>query len=167
MGSQAVTHSGLCTLFCEIELCVNSRPLSAVTSDIGSIEVVTPIQLLTLRGSPEGLIDSDETQCYSKRRWRQVQCLSEQFWRKWCRHYRVTLCQRRKWAQMKRNVAVGDVVMVVDTNEARCHWPLGRVMKVFPGTDGLVRSVELVVRDKTITRPISKLVMLVEGEDLD
>ena len=53
----------------------------------------------------------------------------------------------------------------------RNGWPLARVEEVFPSEDGLVRKVRLRVAnkqaDKTIslTRPISKLVFLVEAAD--
>ena len=36
-------------------------------------------------------------------------------------------------------------------------WPLGRVLRVFPGTDGHVRVVKIKVSEKEYTRPTSKL----------
>ena len=39
-------------------------------------------------------------------------------------------------------------------------WPLGKVTEVNQGRDGLVRSVEVKVWDKALSRPITKLVFL-------
>jgi hypothetical protein len=33
----------------------------------------------------------------------------------------------------------GDVVLVINPNLPRGHWPLGRFIEVFPGKDGHVR----------------------------
>ena len=48
----------------------------------------------------------------------------------------------------------------------RQQWPMAKVTKVFPGSDGLVRSVELRVPSATIDlkRPIQKIVLLVEAK---
>ena len=48
----------------------------------------------------------------------------------------------------------------------RRSWTLGRIVKVFPGPDGLVKAADVLVGGKTIQRPISKLVHLL-GEDAD
>ena len=56
--------------------------------------------------------------------------------------------------------------MLIDEQESRCHWPLGRVIEVKQSADGLVRSVTLWSRGKKYVRPVSKLVMMIEGEEL-
>ena len=55
---------------------------------------------------------------------------------------------------------------MVDEAQARCHWPLGRVTSVRRSVDGLVRSVSLLARGKIYKRPVAKLVVLVEGQEL-
>src|ERR1044071_2160147 len=40
------------------------------------------------------------------------------------------------------------------------HWPLGRIMKIFPGKDNLVRVVEVLMKGKVFKRPIVKLAPL-------
>ena len=90
---------------------------------------------------------------------------------------------RRKWIQPKRNLAVGDVVISKESEEARNKWSLGRVVQVYPSEDGLVRKVKLLMADgdlndcgkrqnppSYLNRPIDKLVLLlttdeVAGED--
>ena len=50
---------------------------------------------------------------------------------------------RRKWDAQKRNVRGDDVVNVADANAVRGKWPIGRVVQVYPGTDGKVRNVKI------------------------
>ena len=72
------------------------------------------------------------------------------------------LQSRKKWHIVRENVKVGDILLVIDENMPRGCWPLGLVLKVNTGRDGMVRSVKLRSRGKEIVRPISKLVF-VEG----
>ena len=53
--------------------------------------------------------------------------------------YLPTLFERQKWNLKKRNLCVGDVVLVADDNFARGNWPLARVVEVITGQDGMVR----------------------------
>lgn len=57
----------------------------------------------------------------------------------------------------KKNINPGDVVLVVSPNTPRGQWPLGRILEVYPGRDGHVRSVRLQVGDKQYLRPIVKV----------
>ena len=75
----------------------------------------------------------------------------------------LTLQKREKWVKERRNVAIGDIVLIVEETSARCHWPLGRVIEVHEGRNKRVRSVTLKLKDKLLMRPISKLVMLLEA----
>ena len=74
---------------------------------------------------------------------------------------------RQKWNDKKRNFKVNDVVLVKAEHLPRNQWPLARVIKAFEDPkDNLVRKVELVTQtSKSVLRPISKLVLLVEGDE--
>ena len=88
--------------------------------------------------------------------------------------YLASLQIRQKWTTTSRNFQVGDIVLVKDEDifTNRNGWPMARVEKVFPSDDGMVRKVGLRVAkkqtDKTrvLTRPISKLVLLVEVDSV-
>ncbi|CAB3992107.1 Hypothetical predicted protein [Paramuricea clavata] len=103
----------------------------------------------------------DDADLYSRKSWRQSQIMSDHFWKRWLHEYLPTLQQRQKWATPQRNLAeaVGDLVLLVDENLQRGHWPLGRVTKVFPGKDGLVRIAEVKTKN-VLKRPIQKLCFL-------
>ena len=72
--------------------------------------------------------------------------------------------KREKWTQDTRQLAVGDVVLVVEDNAPRGRWPIARVSKLFPGSDGRVRSVELKTASGTYVRPVAKLCRFQEAE---
>ena len=48
-------------------------------------------------------------------------------------------------------------MLLVSSDTHRAHWPLGRVIEVYPGKDGQVRSVKLQVGDKQLVRPVIRL----------
>ena len=52
--------------------------------------------------------------------------------------------------------------MIVDENTPRNIWPLGLVVEVKHGRDGLVRTVHIKTRSTTLVRPITKIVLLEE-----
>ena len=48
--------------------------------------------------------------------------------------YLSTLNTRNKWVEEKRNIAPGEVVLMVDPGNPREHWPLGQIQEVFLGS---------------------------------
>lgn len=73
------------------------------------------------------------------------------------KEYLSTLNTRNKWIEEKRNIAPGDVVVVVDSGNPRGHWPLGQIQEVFPGHDGKLRVVRVRTGGKDYVQPITKL----------
>lgn len=61
---------------------------------------------------------------------------------------------------MQRNLAVGDVVLVLDEKSVRGDWPLGRIIATHAGNDGLVRSAEVRTKEIQLTRPVTELCLL-------
>ena len=78
----------------------------------------------------------------------------------------MTLQERQKWNQPKRNLAINDIVLVKDPDVVRNKWPLGRVTSVIPSDDGLVRKVYVKTTSSAepLLRPVTKLVVLAENE---
>ena len=65
-----------------------------------------------------------------------------------------------KWRQPQRNFQVGDLVIVANDNVARYKWLLARVVEVYSGADGLVRSVYLRCKGSSLKRPVTKICLL-------
>ena len=161
LGQQLVNEEMLRTLMAEVQGILNSRPLTPVSSDPKDLEPLTPNHLLLLRANPNlppGVFTKEDTHC--KRRWRQVQYMSDIFWKRWLKEYLPTLQLRQKWCNPRCCFVVNDLVLVMDGNVHRGKWPLARVVQVHRGTDGYVRSAEVRTATSTLVIPISKLCFL-------
>ncbi|XP_068690153.1 uncharacterized protein [Montipora foliosa] len=162
---QTTDDEGLTTLMCEVESILNSRPITVVSEDSRDLEPLTPNHLLLLKSDtmmPPGVFQKEDL--LSRRRWRQIQYLSDIFWKRWSREYLPLLQSRQKWLYLRRNLAVGDVALVAAENTSRNSWPLGRIEQVFPDKKGFVRRVKVNVKSAILERPVDKLVLLVEGK---
>ena len=121
----------------------------------------------------------DSSDLYTKKRWRRVQHLANEFWTRWRKEFLLSLQQRNKWKEPRRNLAVNDVVIVKDdTLPARNCWQLARVSRVDIEKDGYVRKVQVVLGDrhlstdgkkigpiKYLERPIHKLILLIPRDN--
>ena len=108
---------------CEVESIVNGRPLTKVSDNPKDLEALTPNHLLLPRSGttlPPGVFRKEDV--YSRRRWQQVQYLSDVFWCRWLREYLPSLQERQKWTRPTVNFEVGDIVLVVDKNSPRNSW---------------------------------------------
>ncbi|XP_047674529.1 uncharacterized protein LOC125145500 [Tachysurus fulvidraco] len=171
--------ASLRTFFYEAMSIINSRPLSVNTlNDPKSLEPLTPNHLLTMKASvplpPPGKFVAEDM--YARKRWRRVQYLTEQFWCRWRREYLANITFRQRWHSPKRNVRIGDIVIVKEEEIPRNEWRLGRVFDVCKDEDGLVRKVTIQIGDRKLgkegkrhnilsilERPIHKLVVLIEN----
>ena len=158
---QTIDDEGLSTLMCEIEAIVNGRPITTVSNDHGDKEPLAPNHLLLLRSNIELPIGRfEKADLYARKRWRQVQYIADQFWKRWIHEYLPILQERSKWIRPRRNFSVGDIVLLVDNQTVRNSWPLGRVVDVYPGRDGLVRCLKVRTATAVLERPIAKCVLL-------
>ena len=155
------------TLMCEVETVINSRPLTTVSSDPKDLDPLTPSNVLTGKLSvilpPPGSFQREDI--YLRRRWRKVQYLTDLFWSRWRKEYLTNLQARSKWLHPKRNLVIGDIVLIQDDSMPRGAWPMGRVVKVEPDTEGLVRAAVLRTSTGDLRRPINKLVLLLTNDN--
>ena len=63
-----------------------------------------------------------------------------------------------KWIKEEvRQLEVNDLVWIVDENVKRAHYEMGRVLEVYHGSDGRVRSALVKTEDGKLKRPVVKL----------
>ena len=161
LGRGLVKEEVLKTVLAEAQGIANSIPLCPNSDDPRDMEPLTPNHLLLQRPAmslPPGKFD--DADLYSRKSWRQSQIWSDHFWKCWLREYLPTLQQKQKWLTNQRNLAVDDLAILVDENIPRGQWLLGRVTKVFPGRDGLVRVAEVKTKNNVLKRHIQKLCLL-------
>ncbi len=95
-----------------------------------------------------------------RRRWRQVQAIADEFWRRWLKEYLPSLQIRQRWTKTVRDFEPGDLVLVSQENTPRNQWPLGLVVDISRSWDKLVRSAVVRMATGEYTRPITKLCLL-------
>ena len=164
---QSVTHEVLSTFMLEVCAIVNSRPIANISSDPSDPIVLTPSMLLTQKTENVPSISEDlDLKDVYKARWKHVQVFSDTFWKRWRDTYLQSLQQRQKWHSERRDLKVGDVVLLKDCDVPRINWPVGLVVEVFESEDGRVRKVVVRVGKNgsfvNYTRPITETVLLLE-----
>jgi hypothetical protein len=157
------TFEEMTTILCQIEACLNSRPLITkhhVNDDI--VEPLTPGHFLIgrpLTALPDRI---EETRSISlSHRWQLCQNVVHHFWKRWSTEYLTQLNKYTKWPHYSRNISVGDIVILRDNTLFPTHWPLARVVKIHPGKDKLVRVITVKTAKGSYKRPITKVVLLV------
>ena len=177
---EQLDDESLRTFMVEAEAIINSRPLSL--SFASQPEPLTSNHLLTMKCNvvlpPPG--EFQRADVYSRKRWRRVQYLTNEFWNRWRKEFLQSLQIRQKWIRPKKNLQRGDVVIVSDEVLSRNQWKLGRVVEVYASEDNLVRKVKLAMADSTLdnkrrrrrpvshlVRPVHKLVFLLANEEYE
>ena len=165
LGNADINDEELMTAIIGAEGLINSRPLTYQSANPADDVPLTPNHFLHGQiGGQFAPLSVDSTQYNLRKRWRRVQELVRHFWQRWLREWLPALAARKKWKQDRRDVAVGEVVLVVSPDTSRGNWPLGRVLEVYPGTDGRVRVAKLQVGQGTVVRPVTKLCPLECGQ---
>lgn len=153
LKEQVVCDEVLSTVLTEATNILNSRPLTRNSDDPMDEEPLTPNHLLQLRpcaSVPPGIFEKEDLHC--RRQWRQAQYLANLFWKRWIKEYLPTLQERKKWNEPKENLKVDDLVLLADEHYPRGQWPLARVVEVFKGEDGYVRSAKVITSCTVVTR---------------
>ena len=105
-----------------------------------------------------------------------IQSIANTFWKKMTKEFFPLLIVRQKWHVQKRNVTVGDVVVVQDSNTVQGEWRIACVSDVFPDDKNVVCNCEVQFKRKlpgnnfttnfiTLSRPVQRLIVLVPSQD--
>lgn len=159
MSSHRCTFEEFATILARIEGVLNSRPISALSQDPNDISALTPGHFL--RGGP--IMALPELHCDNLsllNRWEKLKGLHHQFAVRWKEDYLRNLQKRYKWKAPLPNINQDDLVVVIDDLLPPSEWRLGRVQKVYTGTDNNVRIADIRTESGIINRPIVKLCLL-------
>jgi ribosomal protein S28E/S33 len=169
-----VTDRELETALCGAEALMNSMPLTYQTAEGADDLPLTPNHFLHGQAGGQLAPEMDELeQKIPTKRWKYVQQLIGHFWKRWTKEFVPLLHPRQKWLQEGVNYKVNDVVLIMEPNQKRGQWKMGRVQETLPGKDGLVRVVKIKVIEKNdqgrkvakfLVRPVSKICPLVIQE---
>ncbi|GFV92326.1 integrase catalytic domain-containing protein [Trichonephila clavipes] len=164
--SAIMNFEELTTLVTQIEAVLNSRPLSPLSSDPNDLNPLTPGHFLTncaISSFPEPYTASDSLSYHS--RWKLIQSLRDKFWNRWSTEYLTHLQTRAKWSEQNPILMENQLVLLKDPNTKPLDWPMGRILEVFPGSDGLVRAVNVKTSTGILKRAITKVMPLPIPDD--
>lgn len=162
LADRTLTFEEFSTLMCRVEAVMNSRPLVDTSADPHDSQVfLSPGHFLIgapLLSTPEEDISHIPMNRLS--RWKLLQQHLQSFWKLWSRDYLHSLIKRPKWDAATTNIKLNDIVIIKNQSSSPLDWPLGRVVDLFPGSDGVVRVVQLRTATSTLTRPVNKLLLI-------
>lgn len=117
IGHQLFTFEEFYTIFTLIESTLNSRPLIPMSSDVDDINALTPGHFLTTESLTTLSIPEITFVPISRlSRWKLVQRLHQDFWRRYKIEYLHTLQQKSKWLKCNSNPKIGTLVLIKNEN---------------------------------------------------
>ena len=162
LGEIFLTFEEHSNLAAQIEACLNSRPLCAISPNGRDPIPLTPGHFLVgrpLRTLPPASDESDVTKSYQDR-YMLLLAMRNSFWSKWKREVLHQLTHSNKWFFPQRNLQEGDLVLMTDESSPPACWPLARVTAIGSNRFGLVRSVTIKTAESVYDRPVHKLIYL-------
>lgn len=161
LGTHTLAQDDMETLLTQIECCLNSRPLIALSDDPTDFEALTPGHFLVgsaLKSVPDA--DITTIPLNRLRQWKQVQKMVQLIWKRWHFEYLSTLQPRTKWIKPPISIQVNQLVLLKNENTPPMAWTTARIVEIHPGSDGITRVVTVQTPTGRFTRPISKICLL-------
>lgn len=158
VGETLLCYEEFETILCEIETILNSRPLTPMSADPSDLMVLTPAHFLI--GQSFQTIPSvgySEQKVNRLSVWHHIQKMKLDFWKRWHTEYLNEMTVKNKWNSGISKVEVGKLVMLREENITPLRWPLGRIENVYPGSDGIIRVVDVRTKDGLYKRGLKTL----------
>ena len=149
----------------EVKAIVNSHPLTDVVVEPGSELPLNPNHLLQLNSDVRlPIVVSEDKDVYARKRYRVVQYVADQFWRRSIVEYPRTLFTRKKWQERCENLKCAGIVFISDASAARGDWPLGVIVNIYPDEHCVVRVVDVKSKSGILRRPVTKLCVMTQSD---
>ncbi|UYV72117.1 hypothetical protein LAZ67_9001870 [Cordylochernes scorpioides] len=166
LGKRVVNNEEMVTILENCERVINARPLTYIAEDNDDLVPLTP-EMFLREPRAEGEIDLNEFRCNFGKSYEKRKRLLKDFRKRFRSEYLGLLVHhdnRKKQRQLK----VGDIVLVEVENRKQINWPMGKITRVFPGTDNVRRLVEVKTKSGFMKRAVQRLFPLeVPSEDVE
>ncbi|XP_032782640.2 uncharacterized protein LOC116920627 [Daphnia magna] len=159
LGSRKPSDEILRTLLFEVSGLLNARPLTYVSADPDDFRPLTPNDFLN-RAPVADLPAGNFSHSLPREHYRYVKRITNLFWDLWHGAFLQSMVGRKKWQSPARNLAIGDFVLDDWKDAPRGRWRTGKISKVYPGADGLVRAVDVQFSTGTLRRGTNQLALL-------
>ena len=145
----------LLTVLSDIQLAINSRPLTYRCAQDSSLEIISPNCFIRPHTNANMLFRNLDENISRKPPPGRAELLKsievrdqlfDSFRKVWYETYLLGMRQLYKdlhEVKFVNRIRMNEVVLIKDTKKKRQHWLLGRVVELFPGNDGKVRAVKL------------------------
>ncbi|XP_066588158.1 uncharacterized protein [Prorops nasuta] len=153
IGDSLFTYEEFHTLTTEIEGVINSRPITSLSSDPNDLEALSPGHFLA--GRPITFIPQENLEAIPENRlskWQHIYKVRQDFWKRWSLEYLNELQIKSKWWKEGINIKIGELVLIKNKILPCSQWMLGRVTKIHPGHDGVVRAVTMLTSSGELQR---------------
>ncbi|UYV84394.1 hypothetical protein LAZ67_X002002 [Cordylochernes scorpioides] len=156
LGHRKLKYVQLQTALCEIESIINNRPLTYVSEDDNDLKPLTPNEFL--QNGPESSFPEFENLKPEMlhTRYRELGQLKRELKQRFLKEYLGALIQKSENID-RRQLKVGDVVLIGQENLKRMFWPKGRIVNLIPGKDGIVRVAHVKTSTGTLIRALQRL----------
>ena len=170
IGDNVLKPLELQTVMFEAAQLVNQRPIGCHPTNPSDGVYMSPNDLLLGRSTPAIPQGPFKERCSNRYRFDFIQMTVESFWKRWMIEVFPNLVVRPKWHTEQRNLLVGDIVLLQDSNALRGKWKKAIVTEANPSEDGKVRHVKIRYQTKdntniTLDRPVQRLILLVPADN--
>ena len=173
-----MTVEELSCILIELEAIINDQPLGYDRGDLNQREILTSNHLLygrKLSTFPKEVtsweeLSSDPTVGMGEdvtKRFKYISHIRDHLWNRWNREYLTALREAHNnnvcgtvWPKL------GELVLIHDEGP-QAKWKLGRIIRLYPRGDGVVRVVQLKTSIGLLNRPVVKLYPLELGSIIE
>ena len=153
LHGKSVKFDELRTILCELSAAINRRPLTEMSASTHEKMPIRPEDFLfgarpaNWKNPVEPLETEDDAG------------LGLDLWERWRKEYLHSL---RKWRSAEKACKPPQVneVVLIRQPTPRGTWPLGRVLQLLPGKDGLIRTAKIICKGRKTVRAITQLIPL-------
>ncbi|XP_058128495.1 uncharacterized protein LOC131292777, partial [Anopheles ziemanni] len=124
LGAASLSEEEMATVLAKIEGCMNSRPLTPLSSDPNDLEALTPAHFLIKR--PLQPLPEFNASCASQNqlaKYQRLQRFTQSFWDRWCNEYRKELNIAHRRQRKGYQLAEGDLIILKDDQLPPTRWP--------------------------------------------
>lgn len=156
-----LTFEEAVTLFSEIESIINSRPLSPLSNNPSDLQLLTPAHFL-IGESLTSILEYDVTHLPENRlnNWQKISQIKQHFWDRWKKEVLLQLQPRSKWCQPVLNGLEPGTLVLLSEDTPPLVWKVGRIVELFPGSDGIPRVATIRTSHGIFKRPVRSLAIL-------
>ncbi|XP_035229365.1 uncharacterized protein LOC118201379 [Stegodyphus dumicola] len=165
-GRACLRYEELCTILCDTEAVINARPLNYLSEDPEDLMPLTPSRFIQDTIRMVGVPDLDHIdEVNINKRYIYQQKLRQDLRKRFRDEYLTLLIQSIDNKATRRQIYLGDVVLVGSHNKKRLDWPLGRVIELFQSQDNCVRVEKVKTAAGELIRPVQQLYPLEMMDD--